>query len=327
MTEPLVSVLMPAYNAGRFIGAAIRSILAQTFTSFEFIIINDGSTDETEAIVRSFGDPRIVLHTQENGGIAAALNRGLSIARAPVIARFDADDIAAPQRLERQYALLEKDAGLVLVGSSADYIDEEERFVFSWQPPAFEHEEILGIHRHQCPFIHSSVLFRREPVMALGGYDDHAYTFEDHLLWTRLLPRGRTCNLRESLLKVRLNAQSITIDETWRPIRFRQIKKNALQAGRISAEDGEQLREIARQQDRKPVKHGSYHALLAKKFLWNNHQPRLARQHIRKALTLVPFYATGYGLWLLSFLPAPMLASVYRAGKSFESSPLNRRSS
>ncbi|MDB5250970.1 MAG: glycosyltransferase [Flaviaesturariibacter sp.] len=323
--KPLVCVLMPAYNAERFIGAAIRSILDQTFTDFEFIIINDGSTDRTEAIARSFADPRIVVHTQPNSGIAAALNLGLSVAMAPLIARFDADDIAAPTRLERQYARIHQSPGLVLVGSSADYIDEDERFVFSWRPPAFDHETIFGISRLECPFIHSSVLFRKDAVVALGGYDSNAFTFEDHLLWTKLLPHGRTCNLPESLLRVRLSAQSITIDEKWRPLSFRRIKQKALNAGHISAEDGQRMREIARVQDRRPVKRGSYHALLAKKFLWNNHQPRLARHHLRLALAHVPSYSMGYALWLLSFLPARVLSGFYRAGKLLESSSRNAR--
>src|SRR5258708_34774335 len=95
---PKVTVLMPAYNADKYIAEAITSVLEQSFTDFELLIINDGSTDETVNVVRSFNDPRIVLINQDNKGIASALNAGLNCARSPYIARFDADDICYPNR-------------------------------------------------------------------------------------------------------------------------------------------------------------------------------------------------------------------------------------
>src|SRR4051794_13726774 len=106
MSNVKISVLMPAYNVANFIGEAIRSILNQSFKDFEFIIINDGSTDETESIIQSFSDSRIILVTQENKGVAAALNSGLSIAKSNYIARFDADDICYPHRLAKQYQFM-----------------------------------------------------------------------------------------------------------------------------------------------------------------------------------------------------------------------------
>ena len=96
LNNPTITVLMPAYNAGNYIGEAIASVLAQTFTDFELLIINDGSTDQTTAIIRQFNDPRIVIINQENTGVAAALNTGLQHARAGYIARFDADDVCYP---------------------------------------------------------------------------------------------------------------------------------------------------------------------------------------------------------------------------------------
>ena len=101
-----VTVLMPAYNAGSYIAEAIRSVLAQSFTDFELLIVNDGSTDNTGRIIRSFTDSRITVIDQANQGIAAALNTGLSKAKAPYIARFDADDICLPGRLQNQFDFL-----------------------------------------------------------------------------------------------------------------------------------------------------------------------------------------------------------------------------
>ena len=101
--EPKVTVLMPAYNAERYIADAIRSVLEQTFTDFELLIVNDGSTDDTAKVIASFKDPRVMLLSQQNKGVSAALNLGLSHARAPYVARFDADDICYPDRLKIQY--------------------------------------------------------------------------------------------------------------------------------------------------------------------------------------------------------------------------------
>src|SRR5476651_2363164 len=100
--NPTITVLMPAYNAERFIGEAIASVLQQTYTDFELVIVNDGSTDSTFDIITTFNDPRIVVVNQENMGVAAALNTGLKHAKGTYIARFDADDVCYSQRLEKQ---------------------------------------------------------------------------------------------------------------------------------------------------------------------------------------------------------------------------------
>ena len=102
-----VTVLMPAYNAGKYIAEAIESVLQQTFKDFQLLIINDGSTDNTEEIIRSFKDEGILLMNQSHKGIAVALNKGLSKANSPYIARFDADDICFPERLQKQISFLE----------------------------------------------------------------------------------------------------------------------------------------------------------------------------------------------------------------------------
>src|SRR5690349_16914620 len=113
MPEPAITVLMPAYNAGRYIADAVRSVLEQRFTDFELLIIDDGSTDDTAAIVRSFADSRIRLLQQPNRGVAPALNFGLQHARAALVARFDADDLCHPGRLQQQYELMCSDSSLL----------------------------------------------------------------------------------------------------------------------------------------------------------------------------------------------------------------------
>src|SRR4030088_1747169 len=121
--HPKITVLMPVYNAGKYIRDAIDSVLSQTFSDFELLIINDGSTDDAEKIIESFNDPRISVINQSNKGIAIALNTGLQLARAPYIARFDADDICYEDRLKVQYRFITANPEYIIAGSAADYID------------------------------------------------------------------------------------------------------------------------------------------------------------------------------------------------------------
>ena len=121
---------MPAYNAAPYIREAIDSVLAQSYTDLEFLIINDGSTDNTEAIIRSYNDARIKVFTQENKGVIGALNKGLQLAKGQYIARFDADDICYPNRLFEQYTYMMAHKDCVLLGSASDYIDKDVNFLF-----------------------------------------------------------------------------------------------------------------------------------------------------------------------------------------------------
>jgi glycosyltransferase involved in cell wall biosynthesis len=313
---PSITVIMPAYNAERFIGEAIRSVLDQTFTDFEFIIINDGSTDQTPFIIRSFSDPRIRLINQENKGIAEALNLGLAAARAEIIARFDADDICYPWRLEVQYAFLKHNPGYILTGGAADYIDQHNNHVFTWLPKATSNTEISRIYRKVCPFIHSGVMYRKDAVIAAGGYNPHAHSFEDHFLWVKLINKGwRAANLPTPLIQVRLNPDSITIDEKWRGRKFRKLKYNSLKKGKITEDDGIAIKEIINKQDKDSIKEGAYYALLGKKYLWNNYQPAKARESFRKAIRMRPFHLTGYGLFALSFLSESFITRIYKTMK------------
>src|SRR5688572_20456536 len=122
---PYVTILMPAYNTALYISEAINSVLTQDFTDFELLIIDDGSTDDTVRIIKSFTDPRVRLIRQKHAGIAAALNRGLQEAEGEYIARFDADDICLPGRLCRQVDFLESHPDYVICGGEAEYISDQ----------------------------------------------------------------------------------------------------------------------------------------------------------------------------------------------------------
>ena len=273
--------------------------------------MNDGSTDETENIINAFHDSRITLINQANQGVAAALNNGLKIAKADYIARFDADDICMPQRLQVQYDFLSTHPDYIITGADVDYIDMYDEFVFSYNSPCYTNEEIQLNKLKECPFIHSNVLFKKDAVLNVGGYNIHAHTFEDYLLWKKMLAKGKGCNLPQKLLKVRLNPDSVTIDEKWRCKRFHKIKEGALAQENIMEAEGNELLAILKEQDIQKIKEGSYYALLSKKYLWNNYQPKKARQNLKKTLLLKPVDVNSYLLLLLSFMPEKLIQKIY----------------
>lgn len=307
-----ITVLMPAYNAGKYIHEAISSVLEQSYQNFELLIINDGSTDDTISVVMSFNDPRIVLVNKEHQGIAGALNTGLRLSDTYYIARFDADDICMPQRLEKQFDFLEDHPDYVLVGSDAEYMIEDGDFLFNFKCIAHSNEEVQNNMYVYCPFIHSSVMYKRDEVIKAGGYDAHAHHFEDYLLWTNLAKAGKLQNLRESLIKVRFNPASITIDEKWRGERFRELKRQATTRGSITEEEGNEILSIIKQQDVGKVKEGAYHALCGKKFLADNYQPAKARGHMRKAIGIRPMRLENYLLYAVSFFPETFIVWLHK---------------
>ena len=201
---------MPVYNGERFLRAAIDSVLAQTFTDFELVMIDDGSRDNSRVILESYADWRIrVIHHERNLGLATTLNHGLEAASGALVARHDQDDLSSPARLARQRMYLLEHPDVALVGSQAAAIDEE------GHPAApvnrsLEHDSIRWYGLFATPFIHSSVMFRRRIVWdELGGYDASFDPYaEDFDLWSRLLRGHRTANLSERLVTYRVNQAS-----------------------------------------------------------------------------------------------------------------------
>lgn len=303
-----VTVLMPAFNAENYIGEAIDSILKQSYTDFELLIVNDGSTDNTEQIIHSFTDTRIiVINHGANQGIAAALNTGLSKTKATYIARFDADDICFPQRLQEQVSFLDNHPGYVLAGCDAEYISENGEHLFNFKCTGHAHEQIIQKIYSCCPFIHSSVMYRRDAVIHAGGYSLYAHNFEDYFLWIQLKKYGRFCNLPQQLMKVRFNPSSTTIDEKWRGRFFRQMKRDIIKRGVITKEEGDVLLAIIKSQDVQKIKEGAYYALCGKKFLVDNHQPKKARPLLSKAIRIHPLRWDNYALYMLSYFPGSFI--------------------
>jgi len=305
-----VTVLMPVYNGENYLREAIDSVLQQSFKDFELLIVNDGSTDKTEEILRSYTDARLRYINQANAGVSAALNTGLKEAKGKYIARFDADDICYPQRLELQYRFMETHPDYILIGSDADYMSEEGEFLFTYKNTGYSNEEINERLKVYCPFVHSTVFYLKQVVLDCGSYNVNAHSFEDYFLWIHLIKLGKVCNFKEPLIKVRFNASSVTVDDKDRDTVFVQLKKKAIETGKLTDEEGALLLGSIKRLS-KFKKESSYHRMLGKKYLWNNYQPVNARQHLLKTMKMEPFNLNTYLLFALSFFPKGLIKKIY----------------
>ena len=194
---------MPAYNAEKYLREAVDSILVQTFTDFELIIINDGSTDATKDIILSYNDPRIVyIENERNSGICVTLNRGLDAARSGYIARMDSDDISLPERLAKQVAYMDAHPEIGALGSDIEVFGE------GFVPYTFEQlhtpEECqAGLLFNSC-FAHPSVIIRKSVLRNNNlQYNDAFRGLEDYELWWQIGKYSKLNNLPESLLRYR----------------------------------------------------------------------------------------------------------------------------
>lgn len=185
---PRVTVLMPVYNGMRYLREAVDSVFAQTLADFEFLIIDDASTDDTPAYLRSLTDPRVRVVTNDvNLGQTATLNKGLSLARGAFIARLDQDDVCLPERLERQLAVHDARPDVALSCTWEYTIDSLGRRRRIWRADIANYGELLGtLAVGKVPVWHPSVMFATEAVRAVGGYDESIVLAEDYDLWLKL---------------------------------------------------------------------------------------------------------------------------------------------
>jgi len=194
---------MPVYNAERYVVKCIESILKQTFQDFEFLIMNDGSTDGTGKILEKFAqkDSRIRIFHQENKGIVESLNHLIILADSELIARMDADDIAYPRRLEIQYHYLQKHPDTVLVATRCLFSFKEEKNSF-FNTSFFEDFMNRWFLSQNSAFAHSAVMMRKETVIRCGKYNKEWYPAEDYDLWIRLKRWGHINNINEVLMEI-----------------------------------------------------------------------------------------------------------------------------
>ncbi|MFZ6014448.1 MAG: glycosyltransferase family 2 protein, partial [Bacteroidota bacterium] len=207
---PAVSVIMPVYNAESFLQEAIESILTQSFRDFEFLIFNDGSTDNSKQIIQSISDPRIKLFDSDiNQGYVSLLNKGIDLAHGKYIARMDADDIAHPHRLQKQFDKLEQHPDHVICGTRFTTVGSNQVTALP-----LEDDDIKLKMLYITPFCHPSVMIRAAVLKDHQLRYEHDYMpAEDYQLWVTLSDYGKFCNLSESLMHYRVHHNNISMKE------------------------------------------------------------------------------------------------------------------
>ncbi|MGF1750752.1 glycosyltransferase [Vibrio cionasavignyae] len=207
---PLVSVVLPVYNCEDYISEAIQSILNQTFTRFELIVVDDGSNDRSLEIVNGYlCDPRVIVRSRKNLGLVASLNEGIEIAKSNLIARMDADDIALPNRLQVQYDNMCSNQDIAVLGSFIQVISEsgDEREIITYPNGDALSKEIM----FSSPVAHPAVIMRKDIIVSLGGYREAFIHAEDYDLWLRIYDSGyKISNLKQVLLRYRQTESGIT---------------------------------------------------------------------------------------------------------------------
>lgn len=207
---PRVTVLIPVFNAGKHLVEAVFSIMRQSFEDLEVLIVDDGSTDGCLDFLADINDPRIrVVSFERNVGLIAALNRGVELALGSLIARMDADDISATDRLEKQVKMFDEDPSLALLGTWARYVDRNGRPFGYVETPLSGERIVRRMLRVNC-FIHPSVMMRTDIVRSLGAYPENALHAEDYALWLRFVEQYHVANLGEYLLDYRVHPGQVS---------------------------------------------------------------------------------------------------------------------
>lgn len=209
---PEVSVIMSVYNAAPYLADAVESMLSQTLSNFEFIILDDGSTDRSLEILEEYAhrDERIRIVAQKHEGLTYRLNEGILVSRGEFIARMDADDVSLKLRLEHQVNYLRENPRCVAVGCDLLVIDGDGKPIgvsrHKTNPISIEELLLNGAHG---VIAHAACVMRRATLVAIGGYREEFESIEDFDLWFRLAEKGQLANLPEVLFKYRLNPTSV----------------------------------------------------------------------------------------------------------------------
>ena len=220
MKIPVVSVIVPVYNTESFIAEAIESILNQTYSDFELIIIDDYSTDSTREIINKYTDPRInFVSKSTHTGLVSSLNLGIALSKGEFIARMDGDDVSCLTRFEKQVNFLKANPNIALCGTWFQLLSTQEIIKYPLEP-----ENIKIALLDYCPFGHPTVMFRRDFITVNNiRYNEEYKSAEDYELWTRIVAIGKSVNIPEPLLSYRLHENQITIKD-----QYNQVKNSNL---------------------------------------------------------------------------------------------------
>ncbi len=220
MRDPLITVLLPVYNGGEYLAYSVRSILEQTYKNFEFLIVNDCSTDDSLERIKTFDDRRIVVsNNAKNLGQTRSLNIGLRLAKGKYIARMDTDDIAFPHWLEHQLGFIERNPEYAVVSTKVAAIDSRNRITRILNSPSSQNIILKSL--VASPVNHVGSLFCKDVILGHGGYDESFKIAADYDLWSRLLRKKcRLASTNKVLVAIRFHEQSISVIEKGRADRL-----------------------------------------------------------------------------------------------------------
>lgn len=212
MSSPTISVVMSVFNGESFLPEAVESILAQTFGDFEFIIIDDGSTDTTPQILAEYvkHDDRIRVFSQQKRGLVESLNRGIELSRAGYVARMDADDVSLPHRLQKQIDFLQRHPEVGLLSGAYEQIDATGTILGTISVPLAD-SEIRAAMMMANQICHPAVLMKKEVARAAGGYRSEPLHAEDYDLWLRMAERTQLANLSDVILRYRVHLGQVSV--------------------------------------------------------------------------------------------------------------------
>lgn len=305
---PRISVLLPVYNAESFLRDAIDSVLSQTFSDFELLMLDDGSTDNSAAILREYEakDPRVRVFFRRNRGLAFTLNELIGMARGELLARMDDDDICLPSRFEKQIAFLDAHPDHVLVGGWIEQMNEAGQPIGTIRSPT-AHEGIDEANsKGHCSVWHPTAMMRKSSVLAIAGYDVNLENAEDIDLWLRLAEVGKLANLETAVLKYRLHGASMSAKN-----RDKQLANTRLACVHAWARRGVNGHFDAVNYWRPGSDTASRHkfALRYGWVAWNNNYRETWWRYACEAMRLRPFAPSSWNLLVFGLCKRPRLST------------------
>ncbi len=306
---PKVTVLMSVYNGEKYLREAINSILNQTFKDFEFLIINDGSTDRTAEILQSYQDSRIkITNNEKNIGLTKSLNKGLKMAKSEYIARMDADDRSFPKRLGEEVELLDTNPKVGLVGTCYEITDEDDKSFGIAKCPITD-KEIRRRLLEGNAFGHGSVMFRRECIDNIGSYRPEFRYGQDFDLFLRISEKYGVANISEPLYKFRISLNSLQkkVEQDRYASLARELAKQRMRLGKDKLQIGDrrEIDEVLKEMhsiswiERRKVTAQTYYFWGTRLFYERDHER--ARRWITKALFYNPFSIDAWRLLAFTF--------------------------
>jgi glycosyltransferase involved in cell wall biosynthesis len=312
MGMPIVSIIMSVYNSENYLFQAIASISCQTFEDFEFIIIDDGSTDNSSRIIDSFNDHRIKSIRHDNQGLAFSLNVGIRLSRGKYIARMDSDDISEKNRIKKQVEFLDNNPGYAICGTNALVMTEDSTPLYYLNLPQSD-EEIRRqlFETYNSPLVHGSVIFHKDAAVRSGLYDNKMRTSQDFALWRRMAHYGKLSNISEALYRYRINPSALSTLPQKLGTKKMKIIQRTIDAGNITDQDAVELDAILKKADASE-KRTHYEIHIGKVYQSYLNNQAMARKHFKKAVVASPLNVNAWINLIFTYFPIAFVLSLKR---------------